>query len=56
MGTDFEENLDQLQHEQEMINAAKLPQSNPEVLAGQILTQEQTQNEDGGNNEQGNKS
>ena len=55
-GTDFEENLDQLQHEQEMINAAKLPQSNPEVLAGQILTQEQTQNEDGGNNEQGNKS
>lgn len=47
-GTDFEENLDQLAWEQERLKELGLPQGNPEVLAGQILTEKKKPDEGGG--------
>lgn len=50
-GTDFEENIEQLQLEQEIIKKAGISTGNPEVLAGQLSAQEsimQQNKQDGG--------
>lgn len=52
-GTDFEENLDQLAWEQQRLQELGLPQGNPEVLAGQILTQEREEAGKGGESDEG---
>ena len=52
-GTDFEENLDQLAWEQQRLQELGLPQGNPEVLAGQILTQEKEEAGKGGESDEG---
>ena len=47
-GTDFEENLDQLAWEMQLIEAKGLTLGNPEVLAGNILGGTRSEEEKGG--------
>lgn len=52
-GTDFEENLEQLQLEKQLIDKYGLDAGNPEVLAGAIVAAEQNQdNKNGGDNDE----